>query len=157
MRTREEIANDIMVSFAGMAAEEIFFSTVTTGPSSDLENATRRAAAYVGLYGMDKKLTSLAVNVDPMKGGSPVQAVLSNKDGAEAVESMLQRLHTATLALVKSNRSAIEVVAAALIDKGEIVGDEIHELLESATSQRAVRTLDTEDEIADYIDSKVQR
>ena len=50
------------------------------GPSSDLANATRNAAAYVGLYGMGKSLISVAAMPPTMMDGDPIRAILSDPE-----------------------------------------------------------------------------
>ncbi|MGZ4147381.1 MAG: AAA family ATPase, partial [Actinomycetota bacterium] len=52
LRTQKQLLARIQVSLAGLVGEEIWFGQTTTGPSSDLVNATRNAAAYVGVFGM---------------------------------------------------------------------------------------------------------
>ena len=44
------------MGLGGRAAEEVFFGRVTTGASSDLQQATRSAKAMVTQYGMSDKL-----------------------------------------------------------------------------------------------------
>jgi cell division protease FtsH len=130
LRTREEIEHDIMVSLAGLVAEELFFKTITTGPSSDLQAATRRAAAYVGLYGMGDRLT---VSLPDPNTPDPVQAVLSSKAGGEKTEKLLQALKQRTAVAVRNYKAAIELVRDALVEKSEIIGDEVQALLKEAT------------------------
>ena len=48
LRTQKQLLARIQVSLAGLVAEEIWYGQTTSGPSSDLVNATRNAAAYVG-------------------------------------------------------------------------------------------------------------
>ncbi|HRV92927.1 MAG TPA: cell division protein FtsH, partial [Anaerolineae bacterium] len=49
----------LAVGLGGRAAEEIMFTSVTTGASGDLEHITRMARAMVTQYGMSKKLGPL--------------------------------------------------------------------------------------------------
>jgi ATP-dependent Zn proteases len=60
LRTQKQMLARIQVSLAGLVAEEIWYGQTTSGPSSDLVNATRNAAAYVGVYGMGRSLISAA-------------------------------------------------------------------------------------------------
>ncbi|MFN2189698.1 MAG: ATP-dependent zinc metalloprotease FtsH, partial [Candidatus Promineifilaceae bacterium] len=55
-QTQEHFEDQIAFAFGGRAAEEIFFGRVTTGASSDLQQATRIARAMVMQYGMSDSL-----------------------------------------------------------------------------------------------------
>ncbi|HLZ09531.1 MAG TPA: AAA family ATPase, partial [Chloroflexota bacterium] len=57
---REELLSHIQVGLAARAAEELFLGTQLSGVYSDLQNATRAAAAYIGLLGMNGSLYSSA-------------------------------------------------------------------------------------------------
>ncbi len=63
LRTQRQLLARIQVSLAGLVAEEIWYGQTTSGPSSDLVNATRNAAAYVGVFGMGRSLISAAASV----------------------------------------------------------------------------------------------
>ncbi len=56
--SRQKILSDICVSFGGRVAEELTFGydAVTTGASSDIQQATRRARAMVMRYGLSDAL-----------------------------------------------------------------------------------------------------
>lgn len=54
--TKSKMEQDIMVSLGGRIAEELIFEDVTTGASSDIQQATKRARSMVTKYGMSEKL-----------------------------------------------------------------------------------------------------
>jgi cell division protease FtsH len=54
--SREQLEDRIVGLLGGRAAEELTFKQITTGASSDLENATAIAKAMVTRYGMSDKL-----------------------------------------------------------------------------------------------------
>ena len=55
-QTREHFEDQIAFAFGGRASEEVFFGRITTGASSDLQQATRIARAMVMQYGMSSAL-----------------------------------------------------------------------------------------------------
>ncbi|RME78077.1 MAG: ATP-dependent metallopeptidase FtsH/Yme1/Tma family protein [Chloroflexi bacterium] len=59
LHNQSKFEADLASIMAGRAAEEIVFNEVTTGASSDLEQATRMARAMVTQYGMSEKLGPL--------------------------------------------------------------------------------------------------
>ncbi|MGZ8598907.1 MAG: AAA family ATPase, partial [Actinomycetota bacterium] len=62
LSTQKQILADIQISLAGYVAEHVWYGQVTSGPSSDLQAATLRAALYVGMYGMGKSLISASLD-----------------------------------------------------------------------------------------------
>ncbi|MCD7806441.1 MAG: ATP-dependent zinc metalloprotease FtsH, partial [Lachnospiraceae bacterium] len=54
--TKSKMEQDIMVSLGGRIAEEIIFGDITTGASSDIEHATKRARSMVTRFGMSERL-----------------------------------------------------------------------------------------------------
>lgn len=56
LTTRTELMDDITVMLGGRAAEELFFSEVTTGAQNDLQRATALARAMITEYGMSANL-----------------------------------------------------------------------------------------------------
>jgi len=63
--SREQLEDMITGLLGGRAAEELFFSRVTTGASNDLERATAIARAMVTRYGMSEKLGLRVYGEDP--------------------------------------------------------------------------------------------
>lgn len=59
--TKKSILNDIVISLAGMAAEELFFGKdlMSTGSSSDRFNATSLATKYVRRWGFDDRMAQI--------------------------------------------------------------------------------------------------
>ena len=129
LATQKQTLARIQVSLAGLVAEEIWFGQTTSGPSSDLEAATYSAAAYVGLYGMGASLHSDAVVANPYMGGNPIQATLVDPKRREEVDALLADCRTQVRALLLRKRHVVEGVKDALLEKEELIGDEIEALM----------------------------
>jgi cell division protease FtsH len=117
----EEIENDIMVSLGSRAVEELILHTKTANASSDLRNATNRALAYVGTWGMGSTLLAFP----PSAAGAPPQ-VLSLAD------KLLEILYEDTKRLIREKEYAVHAIAGALLQKGELIGPELDEIFEAA-------------------------
>ena len=63
----EQLLDKICVSLGGRAAERIFFDSVTTGASDDLDKVTKMAYAMVTQFGFSKKIGQ--VNYQNMSDG----------------------------------------------------------------------------------------
>jgi ATP-dependent Zn protease len=130
LRTQKQMLARIQVSLAGLVAEEIWYGQTTSGPSSDLVNATRNAAAYVGVYGMGRSLISAAASgPGPYGEADPIGGVLSDGDRRKEVDAILNDCRDKVRNLLLKKRHVVEGVRDALLEREELVGDEIEVLM----------------------------
>ncbi|HET7235555.1 MAG TPA: AAA family ATPase [Actinomycetota bacterium] len=130
LRTQKQLLARIQVSLAGLVAEEIWYGQTTSGPSSDLVNATRNAAAYVGVYGMGRSLISAAASgANAFGDADPIARVLSDGSRRDEVDAILNDCRVRVRALLMSKRHVVEGVRDALLEREELVGDEIEVLM----------------------------
>jgi cell division protease FtsH len=132
-RSRHEMEAMIQIAMGGMSAEEMFFGDISTGPGGDLLAATNVAAQMVGACGMTGSLVSFgAIQNSGFADTNIVGRVLGDKDGRAAVEEMLQQQKLTAKALLEDNRHLVEALRDALIERHELIGSEITDVLESA-------------------------
>src|SRR2546423_1995221 len=112
-----QIEADIMISLGSRAVEELMLGTKLAGASSDLQNATSRAFTYVAMLGMG---STLLVAPTSMAGFPPHVIMLADK--------MLQELYEDTKRLIREKDYAVHAVAAALIERQELIGSELDEI-----------------------------
>jgi ATP-dependent Zn protease len=67
-----------------------------------------------------------------MLGDNPIGAVLANPDKKRAAAQILGQAYVTAYALMAANRSSLEAIADTLIERKELHGDEVGELLERA-------------------------
>ena len=109
------IETQIMVSLAGHVLENKFLDTLSTGPSSDLASATQSAILYVSRFGMG-----------PTKIIYPLQAnQLPPAPFVVAAHEMLDDLYAETERLLREKEPAIHHLAKALIERDELIGDDL--------------------------------
>ena len=133
-KSRSEILAQIQIAMGGMAAEELWFGESGTGPGGDLQAATNAAAMMVGSLGMGNTLISFdAVEV----AGNLVAKVLADEETRESVESILRNAKTKVTELLDANRGTVEALRDALIERDELVGDEILEVIRGAAEPPA--------------------
>jgi len=128
-RTRRECEALLEVAFGGLAAEELFLGEPSTGPAGDLAGATRLAAEMVGAYGMAGSLVSLEAS---RASADLVTKVLSDEACRQAVEGLLESAHQRARAVVEANRHVAVALRDALLERDELVGDEITAVIASA-------------------------
>ena len=128
LNTQKELEAMLVGYLGGRAAEEIVFDSVTTGASTDIEQATKVARAMITQYGMSKKfgLMGLATQENQYLNG---RAVLNCGDNTATevdheVMELLRVSYEEAKRLISSHRKALDKIAAYLIRKETITGKE---------------------------------
>jgi cell division protease FtsH len=132
--TKSEIEARIKISLGGMVAEELFFGESGTGPSGDLIHATNAACAMVGSLGLGGSLLSLEAAA-AMGGANIVTKVLSNDSSRAAAEGILTGAKDEVVRLLNDNRHVIEALRDALLDRDELLGEEILDVIRQAEAK----------------------
>lgn len=124
-QTKKEIINNIMISLAGRAAEEIIFGKdyITTGASSDLEKATESVLSMIGIYGMDRRTGFLNYNIVMSK------ELDSEIDLADRGREILEELYRETVECLEDSIGHLEDLARALLEKEVLDEREINKIL----------------------------
>jgi len=116
-----------------MCAEELWFSEAGTGPGSDLAAATRVACEIVGSSGMAGSLVSLAaVENTAFNDTNLVGRVLADPVTRPRVDALLDEAKKRVTADLERNRRVVEALRDALLDRDELIGDEIVAVIERA-------------------------
>ena len=133
LMSREEIENKIATLTAGRAAEELVIGSISTGASNDIEQATKLARAYFTRYGMSERFDMVALETQSNKylGGDASLACSERTSGEvdEAVIALVKREHAKALEILRGNESALHRIAAFLMEKETITGEEFMRLL----------------------------
>jgi cell division protease FtsH len=130
LTTQRQILARIQVGLAGLVAEELWFGQTTGGPSSDLMGATYQAARYVGVFGMGKSLVSAAVGGGgPFGVDDPVSRVLADPERRKEIDGILNDCRDKVRNLLLKKREVVEGVRDALLEREELIGDEIEILM----------------------------
>jgi cell division protease FtsH len=127
--SQRQILARIQVFLAGHAAEEMWFGQLTSGSGSDLQAATFFASAYVGFNGMGRSLISVGAAMNPLEDANPVKLVLADPDRRKEVHELLASCRKQVLELLERKRHAVEGVRDALLEREELIGDEIEALM----------------------------
>jgi ATP-dependent Zn protease len=128
-KTRTEIEALIQIAFGGMVAEEMFFGETSSGVASDLQAATISACQMVGSLGMGSTLISSSALDMP---GNIVTKVTSVDAGRDEVEQLLRGAKDKVRTMLEDNRNVIEALRDALLERDELVGKEILDVIASA-------------------------
>ena len=134
---RTELENKIATLTGGRAAEELIFSTITTGASNDIEKATKLARAMITQYGMSEQFGMVALQTSSNKYlGGDSSLACSEQTSADIdglVVEMVQKQHDKALQLLRDNEAKLHELASYLYEKETITGEEFMTILRSSS------------------------
>ena len=141
LNSEAELKAMLVQFLGGRAAEELVFDTVTTGAANDIERATQVARAMVTQYGMSKKFGLMGLESIESKYLDG-RAVLNCSDVTAAeiddeVKLMLEEAHKEALRLLSENREALDKIAAFLIERETITGEEFMKIFREIQKEKA--------------------
>ena len=133
LMTKEEAFNKIATLTGGRAAEAVIFGSVTTGASNDIEQATKLARAMITRYGMSDDFGMVALEtVNNQYLGGDTSLACSAETAAKIdrdVVAMIGDAYKKAEAIIKENRTAMDALAAYLLEKETITGEEFMDIL----------------------------
>ena len=121
LSTKEELLNDITVSLAGRASEELMFGKVTGGCSNDLEKATRLAENIVCRLGMcDDTFGLMSINPNDM---------FMRERILHEVKRILNECYAKAKDILTEHRELLKKKKKILIEKEEMTLKDFEEVL----------------------------
>jgi len=136
--TKESLLDRIAVLMGGRAAEEIIFSTMTTGAGNDIERATEMARKMVCEWGMSEKLGPVSFGKkDEQIFLGREMATHKNFSEATAVEidneirRIVDQNYARVKALLTDNVAVLHRISAALVEKENLTGAEVDEIIKN--------------------------
>lgn len=135
LMSRTELLNKIATLTGGRSAEELIFGedNMTTGASNDIEQATKLARAMITRYGMtdDFDMVALETVQNQYLGGDTSLACA--QDTASKIDSrvveIVKAAHQKAYKILKENEAQLHKLAAYLLEKETITGEEFMSLL----------------------------
>ena len=134
-----EFTSDLAVAMGGRVAEELVFGkeNITSGASSDIEQATRLARAMVTRLGYSDELGTVAYgdNQEEVFLGMSMGRQRSISEAtAQTIDAEVRRLvlggHDDARRILTEKRNELELLAKALLEYETLSGDEIKGVLE---------------------------
>ena len=142
LNTKEELEERLISLLGGRAAEEVVFGSITTGASNDIEQATNIARSMITMYGMSEKfgLMGLETVEDQYLTGRK-SLNCSDETAAEIDREVMQMLKVAyerSKELLIQNREILDELAAFLIERETITGQEFMEIFHRLRAEKGI-------------------
>jgi ATP-dependent Zn protease len=144
---RSFVAGDIRWGLGSIAVERLFYGENSDGVTGDLMKSTEQAAMMVGVWGMGPdrrddqdslraeiigyRLISQAAGLEAQGQTNVVAAILRDARKARDVAQILGTAYVDCWRLMSKNKEAIDRLAHILVEKRELVGQEIDDLLDT--------------------------
>ncbi len=162
---RHEEVGKLVWTLGAMAAEHVFYGENSTGVGGDVESATARAAWMVGMCGMGPEPIDLngrqyasdeetrdaeaefmerfeRIGLQIMnrargarEQGDAIAAILGDPAKKRAAAQILGQAYLTAVCLVRHNREQTLRIAETLVERRELHGDEVVEVLDAAGLQ----------------------
>ena len=148
LTTKEHLLDEMCATLGGRAAEQLFFSTSSTGAINDLERVTKRAYAMVAYYGMSEKIANMSY-FDSSGNEYGFSKPYSEKT-AEAIDieakAIVKEQFDRAMNILEKYREEHHQLAQLLIEKEVIFAEDLEKIFgERPWKSRTEEILETED------------
>jgi cell division protease FtsH len=132
--SQPELEDRLAVMMGGRAAERLVFGDLSSGAANDLQQATTLARRMVEEFGMSAKVGPVTISTSPgfldqnghLEARSPQLVAEAEKEE----KLLLQRADERALECLTDRRDALDRLAAILLEREVLDGDELRALLE---------------------------
>ena len=127
--TAGDLRAKLVVSFGGLAAEDLLLGEPSTGAEQDLEHATGLAREIAGRYGMTERVGRVrlfASDADEYLGAAGGLSTLSERtheDFDAEVRALLDGAEASARAILEVNRDALERLATRVLERETLEGE----------------------------------
>ncbi|MBR4295584.1 MAG: ATP-dependent zinc metalloprotease FtsH [Clostridia bacterium] len=147
VQTRNEMIDNIIVSLGGRVAEQLVLDDISTGASSDIQQATKIARAMVERYGMSEKLGTVLYGNEHSGGevflGRDFSSGknYSEKTAAEIddeVRAIIDRAYAKCVEYIKDNLNKLHFVAQYLYKYESMDNDQFRAAMERECTEEEI-------------------
>ena len=130
LTTKEQLLDEMCSLLGGRAAEEVCFSTISTGALNDLERATKMAYSMVVYYGMSDKLSNISY-FDSSRGDYSFTKPYSEKTAElidQEVKAIVDEQYNRAKNIITTHREQHKELADLLVEKEVIFADDVERI-----------------------------
>ncbi|MCF6343840.1 MAG: ATP-dependent zinc metalloprotease FtsH [Devosiaceae bacterium] len=141
----EQMTSRLTILMAGRVAEELIFGKdkITSGASSDIDQATRLARAMITQWGFSDKLGKVAYGENQQEvflGHSVTQSKNVSEETARIIDEEVRKLvdnaYSEATRILKKRSKDLKILAEGLLEYETLSGDEIAALLKGIAPTR---------------------
>ncbi len=133
LMTREELEDRLAVMLGGRAAEQVVFSTVSTGASDDIQRASELARRMVTEFGMSERLGNVRYATQQYQFLSGEASVSASQDTLWVIDDEIQKIITTQYEraqlLLETHRMALERLTNQLLETETVDGTAVKKSL----------------------------
>jgi cell division protease FtsH len=135
LHSKKDFLDDIAMTFGGLATEQEVFGDVTTGPSGDIQMATRLARNMVTRFGMSDAIGPVALANEPgkvMPGFENMNKEHSDKVAADIdaeIKRIVEEGRERAREIIKEHRKVLDAIAKRLLEVETLERDEYEDIL----------------------------
>jgi len=133
--SRTEMYENIISLLGGRVSEELNIGDISTGASNDIERATKIAKAMCTKYGMSDRIGTITLGSDQDEvflGRDFTQEKSYSEETAgvidEEIKKIIDSAYVKARQILKENQDKIDKIAAVLIEKEKISGEEFDKI-----------------------------
>lgn len=132
--SQDQLVAKLRCLMAGRIAEELALGSITSGASGDIQEATKTARQMVFEWGMSP-LGFMALSRP--NGEEPFASPQTFHEGERHVRALLDDNYAATKAALCAHRGALDAIAAELIERETILGEDVRKIIAQQRSDMA--------------------
>jgi cell division protease FtsH len=143
--TETQLRAQLIMAMGGRAADRLVFQEATSGANQDLKQATRIARLMVTQFGMSDRIGPVAYRIgeEHVFLGKEIQEPRDFSEGTgtvidEEVRRILREADEQAFELLRTHRDKMERLVEALLQREELLREEIDELLRDDNSNGIV-------------------
>ncbi|WP_106627169.1 ATP-dependent zinc metalloprotease FtsH [Selenomonas massiliensis] len=151
-RTRSELFDRIKVALGGRVAEEVVLGEISTGASSDIQQATQIIRSMIMQYGMSESIGPIAygeenhqvfLGRDFNRDRNYSEEVAGEID--REVRRYIEEAYEACRIIITENRDKLDLIAHELLERETLSASELEELM----TKGAISDKETQDDTPD--------
>ena len=135
--SKTEMLENIVSLLGGRVSEQIVLGDISTGASNDIQRATQIAKAMCTKYGMSDRIGTITLGTDQDEvflGRDLAKSKPYSEETAGIIDEEIKRIidwaYKRATDILEANRDKLDKVAAVLIEKEKITGDEFDRIFE---------------------------
>lgn len=131
LTTPEQMKDEICTLLAGRSAEEIIFSSISTGALNDLERVTKQAQSMVVIFGLNDRIGNISYYDSTGQNEFSFSKPYSEKTAQiidEEISKIITEQYQRAKKILKNNEKKLSMLANQLLEKEVIFRDDLKKI-----------------------------